>query len=45
MTYYVVVNLVTVTKTNMIVRARTPAFGLLGIRMVILGYGCKRGCE
>jgi hypothetical protein len=27
------------------VRARTPSFGLIGIRMVIVGYGCKRGCE
>jgi len=27
------------------VRARTPAFGLIGIRMVIMVYGCKRGLE
>jgi len=27
------------------VRARTPAFGLIGIRMVIKVYGCKRGLE
>jgi len=27
------------------VRARTPAFGLVGIRMVIMVYGCKRGLE
>jgi len=26
-----------------IVRALTPAFGLIGIRMVITVYGCKRG--
>jgi len=25
------------------VRARTPVFGLIGIRMVIVGYGCKHG--
>ena len=30
---------------NLIVRARTPAFGLIGIRMVIMVYGCKRGLE
>jgi len=28
-----------------VVRARTPAFGLIGIRMVIKVYGCKRGLE
>jgi len=28
-----------------VVRARTPAFGLVGIRMVIMVYGCKRGLE
>jgi len=27
------------------VRARTPAFALTGIRMVIMLYGCKRGLE
>ena len=27
------------------VRARTPAFGLIGIRMVIMVYGCKCGLE
>jgi len=27
------------------VRARTPAFSLIGIRMVIMVYGCKRGLE
>jgi len=27
------------------VRARTPAFGLIGIRMVSMVYGCKRGLE
>jgi len=27
------------------VTARTPAFGLIGIRMVIMVYGCKRGLE
>jgi hypothetical protein len=27
------------------VRARKPAFGLIGIRMVIMVYGCKRGRE
>ena len=30
---------------QMFVRARTPAFGLIGIRMVIMVYGCKRGLE
>ena len=33
------------SQAQSIVRARTPALGLIGIRMVMMVYGCKRGLE
>ena len=34
-----------VVPTERLVRARTPAFGHIGISMVIMVYGCKRALE
>jgi len=32
-------------KSDNSVRVRRPAFGLIGLRRVIMLYGCKRGLE
>jgi hypothetical protein len=42
---YIMSNLPKPNLLYTIVRVRTPAFGLIGIRMVIMLYGCKRGLE
>ena len=45
LTFVLLVALESIFKNQHSVRERTPAFGLIGIRMVIMVYGCKRGLE